>query len=329
MKKYDCLFVGNAIVDVVANVSFEFLKDQNIDVGSWRPTKLDEISQLQNKMKDTLVASGGSAANSAVGFSFLGGKSSFIGRVKDDEFGNLYIKDLEEANVDFVSSAVKEGDETGRCLVYVSPDAQRSMRTYLGAASNLSPDEINDQSVEDSEFIYMEGYLWDEPVAKEACKKAYDLSRKYETKSVLSLSDSFCVDKWRSEIRDLTKVTDIIFGNEEEIMSLYDTNILSDAISAAANEINLCIVTRGEKGSLIISSEGVEETPAFMCDKVLDTTGAGDLYAAGFLYGLSNNLRLYECAQLGSFCASQVISLLGPRPSSNLAELAKDEGLLV
>ena len=125
MKKYDCLFVGNAIVDVVANVSFEFLKDQNIDVGSWRPTKLDEISQLQNKMKDTLVASGGSAANSAVGFSFLGGKSSFIGRVKDDEFGNLYIKDLEDANVDFVSSAVKEGDETGRCLVYVTPDAQR------------------------------------------------------------------------------------------------------------------------------------------------------------------------------------------------------------
>ena len=329
MKKYDCLFIGNAIVDVVANVSFEFLKDQNIDVGSWRPTTLDEISQLQNKMENILVASGGSAANSAVGFSLLGGKSSFIGRVKADEFGELYVKDLQDANVDFVSSAVSDGDETGRCLVYVTPDAQRSMRTYLGAASNLSPDEINDSSVEESEFIYMEGYLWDEPIAKEACKKAYDLSRKAGTKSVLSLSDSFCVDKWRSEIRELTKTTDIIFGNEEEIMSLYNTNILSDAISAATSEINLCIVTRGDKGSLIISSEGVEETPAFSCEKVLDTTGAGDLYAAGFLYGLSNNLRLYECAQLGSFCASQVIGLLGPRPSPNLAKLAKDEGLLV
>ena len=329
MKKYDCLFIGNAIIDVVCNVSFEFLKEQNIDVGSWRPTPVDQISQLQDKMEKPLVASGGSAANSAVGFSLLGGSSSFIGRVKDDEFGRLYIKDLKNANVDFVSSSVKSGDETGRCLVYVTPDAQRSMRTYLGAASNLSPTEIDDKSLEDSDFVYMEGYLWDEPVAKEACKKAYDLSKKFGTKSVLSLSDSFCVEKWRSEIRELTKISDITFGNEEEIMTLYNTNIFSDAISAANNDMNLCIITRGEKGSIIVSSEGIEEIPAYKCDKVLDTTGAGDLYAAGFLYGLKNNLRLYQCAQLGSFCSSEVISLLGPRPSSDLAFLAKEEGLLV
>ena len=329
MKKYDCLFIGNAIVDVVSNVSFEFLKEQNIDVGSWRPTAVDQISQLQKKMENTLIASGGSAANSAVGFSLLGGNSSFIGRVKDDEFGRLYIKDLKSANVDFVSSSVKSGIETGRCLVYVTPDAQRSMRTYLGTASNLSPDEINENAIEDSEFVYMEGYLWDEPIAKEACKKSYDLSKKFGTKSVLSLSDSFCVEKWRSEIRELVKISDIIFGNEEEVMSLYDTSIFSDAISAANNEMNLCIITRGDKGSIIVSSEGIEEVPAFNCDKVVDTTGAGDLYAAGFLYGLKKNLRLYECAQLGSFCSSQVISLLGPRPLSNLALLAKDQGFLV
>ena len=329
MKKYDCLFIGNAIVDVVSNVSFEFLKEQNIDVGSWRPTAVDQISQLQKKMENTLIASGGSAANSAVGFSLLGGNSSFIGRVKDDEFGKLYIKDLQSANVDFVSSSVKSGIETGRCLVYVTPDAQRSMRTYLGTASNLSPDEINENAIEDSEFVYMEGYLWDEPIAKEACKKSYDLSKKFGTKSVLSLSDSFCVEKWRSEIRELVKISDIIFGNEEEVMSLYDTSIFSDAISAANNEMNLCIITRGDKGSIIVSSEGIEEVPAFNCDKVVDTTGAGDLYAAGFLYGLKKNLRLYECAQLGSFCSSQVISLLGPRPLSNLALLVKDEGFLV
>lgn len=329
MKKYDCLFIGNAIIDVVSNVSFEFLKEQNIDVGSWRPTAVDQISQLQKKMENTLIASGGSAANSAVGFSLLGGNSSFIGRVKDDEFGKLYIKDLQSANVDFVSSSVKSGIETGRCLVYVTPDAQRSMRTYLGAASNLSPDEINENAIEDSEFVYMEGYLWDEPIAKEACKKSYDLSKKFGTKSVLSLSDSFCVEKWRSEIRELVKISDIIFGNEEEVMSLYDTSIFSDAISAANNEMNLCIITRGDKGSIIVSSEGIEEVPAFNCDKVVDTTGAGDLYAAGFLYGLKKNLRLYECAQLGSFCSSQVISLLGPRPLSNLALLAKDQGFLV
>lgn len=329
MKKYDCLFIGNAIVDVVSNVSFEFLKEQNIEVGSWRPTPIKEISQLQNKMENSLIASGGSAANSAVGFSLLGGNSSFIGRVKDDEFGRLYINDLQNAGVDFVSSSVNSGDETGRCLVYVTPDAQRSMRTHLGAASSLSTNEINPQSLEESEFVYMEGYLWDEPVAKEACKKAYDLSKNFGTKSVLSLSDSFCVEKWRSEIRELTQVSDIVFGNEEEVMALYDTNIFSDAISAVNNEINLCIITRGEKGSIIVSPEGVEEIPAHTCDTVVDTTGAGDLYAAGFLYGLKNSLRLYECAQLGSFCASQVISLLGPRPSSDLVKLAKEEGLLV
>ena len=329
MKKYDCLFIGNAIVDVVSNVSFEFLKKQKIDVGSWRPTSVDVISQLQNNMENTLIASGGSAANSAVGFSLLGGSCSYIGRVKDDKFGQLYIKDLKEANVDFVSSAVQSGDETGRCLVYVTPDAERSMRTYLGAASNLSPEDINDKAIGDSEFVYMEGYLWDEPIAKESCKKAYEVSKEAGTKSVLSLSDSFCVEKWRSEIRELTKISDIVFGNEEEVMSLYETSILSDAISAANNEMNLCVITRGSQGSIIVSSEGVEEVAAYHCEKVLDTTGAGDLYAAGFLYGLKNNLRLYECAQLGSFSSSQVIGRLGPRPSDNLALLAKTEGFSV
>ena len=321
MKKYDCLFIGNAIVDIVANASFEFLKEQNIDVGSWRPTKLDEISQLQNKMKDTLVASGGSAANSAVGFSFLGGKSSFIGRVKDDEFGQLYIKDLQDANVDFVSSAVKEGDETGRCLVYVTPDAQRSMRTYLGAASNLSPGEINDQSVEESEFIYMEGYLWDEPVAKEACKKAYNLSRKFETKSVLSLSDSFCVEKWRSEIRDLTKETDIIFGNEEEICAMIKTDSINDGINYAKSLNITTAITLAEKGSLIVNNNEVIEVPPIRVDKVIDTTGAGDLFAAGFLYGLCQNKDLASCGHMASVAAAEIISHYGARPLIKLSNL--------
>ena len=325
MKKYDCLFIGNAIIDVVSNVSFEFLKEQNIDVGSWRPTPVDQISQLQKKMENTLIASGGSAANSAVGFSLLGGNSSFIGRVKDDEFGKLYIKDLQSANVDFVSSSVKSGIETGRCLVYVTPDAQRSMRTYLGAASNLSPDEINENAIEDSEFVYMEGYLWDEPIAKEACKKSYDLSKKFGTKSVLSLSDSFCVEKWRSEIRELVKISDIIFGNEEEVMSLYDTSIFSDAISAANNEMNLCIITRGDKGSIIVSSEGIEEVPAFNCDKVVDTTGAGDQYAAGFLYGYTQGMDLRRNGEIATLTATEIISHVGARPEVNLAELVARE----
>ena len=259
----------------------------------------------------------------------MGGRSAFIGRVKSDDFGSLYINDLKEANVDFISNPVDTGNETGRCLVYVSPDAQRSMRTYLGAASNLSPENLDINAFENSEIVYMEGYLWDEPVAKEAYKKAFDLSKKLEIKSALSLSDKFCVEKWRDEFRNLSENTDIVFGNEEEIMSLYDTNILSNAISAASNELNLCIITRGEKGSIIISSDGVEEIPSYACENVIDTTGAGDLFAAGFLYGISIDLRLYECAKLGSFCASNVINLFGPRPNKNLFELVKKEGLLI
>ena len=174
-KKYNCLFIGNAIVDVVSEVSFGFLEKQKIEVGSWRPVSINEINELQEKMSNTIIASGGSAANSAVGFSLLGGRSAFIGRVKSDDFGSLYINDLKEANVDFISNPVDTGNETGRCLVYVSPDAQRSMRTYLGAASNLSPENLDINAFENSEIVYMEGYLWDEPVAKEAYKKAFDL----------------------------------------------------------------------------------------------------------------------------------------------------------
>ena len=328
-KKYNCLFIGNAIVDVVSEVSFGFLEKQKIEVGSWRPVSINEINELQEKMSNIIIASGGSAANSAVGFSLLGGRSAFIGRVKSDNFGSLYINDLKEANVDFICNSVDTGNETGRCLVYVSPDAQRSMRTYLGAASNLSPENLDINAFENSEIVYMEGYLWDEPVAKEAYKKAFDLSKKLEIKSALSLSDKFCVEKWRDEFRNLSENTDIVFGNEEEIMSLYDTNILSNAISAASNELNLCIITRGEKGSIIISSDGVEEIPSYTCENVIDTTGAGDLFAAGFLYGISIDLRLYECAKLGSFCASNVINLFGPRPNKNLLELVKNEGLLI
>tara|TARA_B100001113_G_scaffold137350_1_gene112723 strand:- start:8085 stop:9077 length:993 start_codon:yes stop_codon:yes gene_type:complete len=327
-KKYDCLFIGNAIIDVVSEVSFDFLEKQKIDVGSWRPVSINEINELQEKMTDIIIASGGSAANSAVGFSLLGGNSAFIGRVKKDDFGSIYIKDLKEANVDFMSNPINSGEETGRCLVYVSPDAQRSMRTYLGAASNLSPENLDIKVFENSEIVYMEGYLWDEPIAKEAYKKAFDISKQLEMKSAFSLSDKFCVEKWRDEFRNLSENTDIVFGNEEEIMTLYDTNILSNAISAASNELNLCIITRGDKGSIIVSSDGVEEIPSYVCENVIDTTGAGDLFAAGFLYGLSINLRLYECAKLGSFCASNVINIIGPRPNNDLIELVKNEGLL-
>ena len=326
--KYDCLFVGNAIVDILADVSFEFMNDQGIELGSWRPVEIEEIEKLQSIIPDNKVASGGSAANSAVGFSFLGGSSAFIGRVKNDALGIEYIKDMDDAGVRFTSNPSKTGLDTGRCLVYVTPDAQRSMRTYLGAASQLSPDEVNEESIANSAIVYLEGYLWDEDLAKSSCKKALELAKKNNIQTALSLSDSFCVTKWHKEILDLTKNVDIVFGNEEEFKALFKTEILSDAISASRSQLKLSIITRGHNGSIIISDSQTDEVVAYPPDKLVDTTGAGDLYAAGFLYGLSKNMRHHECANLGSYLSSKVISVLGPRTEKDIRELAISKGLL-
>jgi sugar/nucleoside kinase (ribokinase family) len=327
--KHECLFIGNAIVDILSNVSFDFMSENGIETGSWRPIGIEEINQLQETLLDTVISSGGSAANSAVGFTLLGGKASYIGRVKDDDLGRVYVKDMEKAQVNFASKPSQEGLETGRCLVYVTPDAQRSMRTYLGAASQLSPEEIEEDTIAESKILYLEGYLWDEDLAKKSCQKAFELAKKYQVKTALSLSDPFCVEKWREEFRQLVKKSDIVFGNEEELKSLYNTKILSDAIAAARSEIDLSVITRGTLGSIIINENEIEEVPSFPCEKVIDTTGAGDLFAAGFLFGMVNDKRFYECANLGSFVASQVISFFGPRPEADLRELAIKQGLLV
>ena len=326
--KYDCLFVGNAIVDILADVSFEFMNDQGIEPGSWRPVEKEEIEKLQSIIPDNKVASGGSAANSAVGFSFLGGSSAFIGRVKNDALGIDYIKDMDDAGVKFTSNPSETGLDTGRCLVYVTPDAQRSMRTYLGAASQLSPDEVNEESIANSAIVYVEGYLWDEDLAKSSCKKALELAKKNNIQTALSLSDSFCVNKWHEEILDLTKNVDIVFGNEDEFKALFKTEILSDAISASRSQLKLSIITRGHNGSIVISDSQTDEVVAYPPDKLVDTTGAGDLYAAGFLYGLSKNMRHHECANLGSYLSSRVISVLGPRTEKDIRELAISKGLL-
>ena len=326
--KYDCLFVGNAIVDILADVSFEFMNDQGIEPGSWRPVEKEEIEKLQTIIPDNKVASGGSAANSAVGFSFLGGSSAFIGRVKNDALGIEYIKDMDDAGVKFTSNPSETGLDTGRCLVYVTPDAQRSMRTYLGAASQLSPDEVNEESIANSAIVYLEGYLWDEDLAKSSCKKALELAKKNNIQTALSLSDSFCVTKWHKEILDLTKNVDIVFGNEEEFKALFKTEILSDAISASSSHLKLSIISRGQNGSIVISDSQTDEVVAYPPDKLVDTTGAGDLYAAGFLYGLSKNMRHHECANLGSYLSSKVISVLGPRTEKDIRELAISKGLL-
>ena len=202
------------------------------------------------------------------------------------------------------------------------------MRTYLGAASQLSPDEIDEESIINSSIVYLEGYLWDEDLAKSSCKKALELAKKNNVQTALSLSDSFCVNKWHDEILELSKNVDILFGNEEEFKALFKTDILSDAISAARSQLKLSIITRGHNGSMVISESQTDEVVAYPPDKLVDTTGAGDLYAAGFLFGLSKDMRHHECANLGSYLSSKVISTLGPRTDRDIRELAISKGLL-
>ena len=235
---------------------------------------------------------------------------------------------MDDAGVKFSSNPSKSGLDTGRCLVYVTPDAQRSMRTYLGAASQLSPNEIDEDTIINSSIVYLEGYLWDEELAKSSCKKALELAKKNSVQTALSLSDSFCVTKWHNEILELSKNVDILFGNEEEFKALFKTDILSDAISAARSQLKLSIITRGHNGSIVISDSQTDEVVAYPPDKLVDTTGAGDLYAAGFLFGLSKEMRYNECANLGSFLSSKVISTLGPRTDRDIRELAISRGLL-
>jgi len=312
--KYDCLFVGNAIVDILTDVSFEFMNDQGIEPGSWRPVEKEEIEKLQSLIPDNKVTSGGSAANSAVGFSFLGGSSAFIGRVKNDTLGLEYIKDMDDAGVNFTSNPSESGLDTGRCLVYVTPDAQRSMRTYLGAASQLSPDEVDEESIINSSIVYLEGYLWDIPDCNEIANKVIKEKNRSSVRIALSLSDSFCVERHFEAFSELTRdAVDIIFANENEMMVLTRTETIEDMIEASKNLGNLSVITLGERGSIVVNKGDVTHAEAQKTSNVVDTTGAGDTYTAAFLFGLLSNKSIQECAEMASWAASQVIQQIGAR----------------
>ncbi len=320
--------LGNAIVDVIAKVDDAFLASQNLPKGAMTLIDADQAEAIYGAMGPAREASGGSAANTAAGIASFGGKAGFIGRVRDDQLGAIFEHDIRAIGVDYATPHATSGMPTARCFVFVTPDAERTMMTFLGASTEIAPDDITEDALGGAKILYIEGYLWDQPAAKAAVLKAADMAHASGAKVAFSLSDSFCVERHREEFRTLLcEQVDIIFANEAEITALYETNSFEEAADHAALDVAVAVLTRGAKGSLAIAGEDRAAVPAEDVGAVIDTTGAGDLYAAGFLHGWATGRDLETCARLGGLAAAEVISHLGARPETSLADLATRHGL--
>ncbi|MFN7193898.1 MAG: adenosine kinase [Rhodospirillales bacterium] len=322
--KFDVLGIGNAIVDVIARADDAMLSKNGLEKGAM--TLIDEAraDALYALMGPGRESSGGSAGNTIAGLANLGGKAAYIGRVRDDQLGGIVRHDIRARGVAFDTAAADAGPATARCLIFVTPDAQRTMQTYLGACVDLGPAQIDEATVAASSVTYLEGYLWDKPAAKDAFRKAVDVAHKAGRKVSLTLSDSFCVGRHRAEFRDLVdNHVDILFANEHEITSLYEVDTFDQVLPhLRAKPARIAALTRSEKGSVVIGNGEVHAVPAIPNVKVVDTTGAGDLYAAGFLHGLTTGKNLGLAARLGAICAAEIISHYGARPETSLKELA-------
>jgi sugar/nucleoside kinase (ribokinase family) len=327
--RYDVLGLGNAIVDVIARTDDDFLAREKLAKGGM--TLIDEARTLAlyEAMGPATVISGGSAANTIVGLASLGARTAFIGKVKADETGHAFTHDIRTIGVAFDTKPAQDGPATARCLVLVTPDGERTMNTFLGACQNLTPDDVEEDKVRASEIVYLEGYLWDPPAAKEAFKKAAALAHAAGRRVALTLSDAFCVDRYRDEFLGLIRQrhVDILFANQHELHSLYQTSDFDTALAALRNEDIIGVVTRSEQGSMTVTREETHAVPAFPIEKLVDTTGAGDLFAAGFLAGLARDADFPTCARLGALAAAEVIQHYGARPETNLRLLAEQEGL--
>ena len=327
--RYDVLGIGNAIVDVIARAEDDFLVAQGMHKGSM--TLIDEAraAAIYDAMGPATESSGGSAANTIVGVASFGARAAFVGKVKDDELGRTFVHDIRSARVAFDVKPASKGPSTARSYIMVTPDGERTMNTYLGAAQHLSPDDIDEAAVASAAVTYLEGYLWDPPLAKEAFIKAAAIAHKQERQVALTLSDSFCVDRYRAEFLDLIKrgTVDIVFANEHELHSLYETADFDTGLRALQEDARLAVVTRSAKGCVVVSSEGVEAVNAVPVEQVIDVTGAGDLFAAGFLVGLARKQDLRDAARLGSLAAAEVIQHIGARPAVSLKALAAENGI--
>ncbi|MBL26088.1 MAG: adenosine kinase [Rhodospirillaceae bacterium] len=319
---HDVAGIGNAIVDVLSHENDAFLAKHDLVKGTMALIDADRAQALYGEMGPGIEISGGSAANTIAGLASLGAKTAFIGKVRDDELGKVFAHDVRALGVKFDTAPATEGLPTARCLVMVTPDAQRTMCTFLGASGGLTPADIDEDMIAAAKITYLEGYLWDPPQAKEAFRKAVDIAKGAGRKVALSLSDKFCVDRFRAEFRELVDHgVDIVFANEEELKSLYEVDDFDEGLQHIRGHCEIAALTRSAKGSVVLSGDEVHVVDAAPVSKVVDTTGAGDLYAAGFLYGLTQGRDLHECGRIGGIAAAEVISHIGARPEVALSSL--------
>ena len=325
----DVLTIGNAIVDVIAKVDDAFVVKHGLVKGSMNLIDESRAEMLYADMGQCIEMSGGSAGNTAAGVASFGGRAAYFGKVKQDQLGDSFRRDMQSLGVKFETLADSAGPATARSFIMVTPEGERTMNTYLGACVNLGPKDVDAATVEAASVTYMEGYLWDKPEAKDAFRLAAKIARKSGRMTSITLSDSFCVERHRDSFLDLIKNDiDIVFANETEIKSLYQTKSFDGALQAIQKDCPLAVLTRSAQGSVIVKGQAVITVPAHPVASVVDVTGAGDLYAAGFLFGLTKGLAPDHCARLGSLAAAEVISHMGARPEVNLATLARSQNLI-
>ncbi len=320
--RFDVVGIGNALVDIIAHGTDSFLAGQTLTKGSMQLVELERALELYRALGSAVEMSGGSAANTMCGVASFGGRAAYIGKVSDDDLGQVFAHDLNAVGVGFRPGAPGGDTPTGRSVIVVTPDAQRTMNTYLGVAEMLSADDLDEETIAAGAVLYMEGYLFDRDDAKKAFRRAATVAHGSGRKVALTLSDSFCVDRHRPDFVALVRdEVDVLFGNGEELMSLYEVGSMGDAIREVRRHCDLAAITAGADGSYIVTEEEVLHVGAEPVAQVLDTTGAGDLYAAGFLFGLTQDRPLDQCARLGSIAAGEVISHVGPRPLVELRTL--------
>jgi sugar/nucleoside kinase (ribokinase family) len=327
--KYDVLGIGNAIFDILVQTDEAFLAAHGMSKGGMALIDEARATAIYRDMGPATEMSGGSAANTIVGLANFGARSAYVGKVRDDQIGRLYAHDIRAAGVSFETMPATDGPATGCSYILVTPDGERTMNTYLGAAQDLMPADIDAAEVAAAAAIYLEGYLWDPKNAKEAFLKASTIAHGAGRQVALTLSDAFCVDRFRGEFLDLmrTRTVDLVFANEAELHSLYETSDFETALKQLRADVKLGVVTRSEKGCVVVSQRGVIAVPAFPLERIVDSTGAGDLFAAGFLFGLARNAGYENAARLGALAAAEVIQHIGARPQTSLKQLAQQSGL--
>ncbi|KQQ38573.1 carbohydrate kinase [Rhizobium sp. Leaf306] len=330
MPKFDVLTIGNAIVDILARCDDQFLGDNAIIKGAMNLINAERAELLYSKMGPAVEASGGSAGNTAAGVASLGGRAAYFGKVANDQLGTIFQHDIRAQGVHYETKPDGVHPPTARSMIFVTPDGERSMNTYLGACVELGPEHVEEDVVAESKVTYFEGYLWDPPRAKDAIREAARIAHAHGREVSMTLSDPFCVGRYREEFLELMKsgIVDIVFANKQELLSLYETDDFELALGKIAHDCKLAAITLSEEGAVLVRGKERIAIPAYAIEELVDTTGAGDLFAAGFLYGYTADRSLEDCGKLGCLVAAIVIQQIGPRPMVSLAQAAKERGLI-